>query len=203
MNPSDNTDLASGTVVQATPIGQPIQLPATSGGQPLQLIALNLPDGNIQQFQVQLPPTSWCIPLVLYVSNWLFSRQLEGTESFVFKIIRPESLRFDARRLYCSTVTLLTSLVKPCCCDQQWSVISIKKDCIIFTGNAYSWLNITLCFAGRHEPLCYACHKLGKFFCEIPTRGITIIPSLVPVLSEALLYSQLTMAFYAKTYFNF
>lgn len=58
VNPSDSDDIASGTVVQATPIGQPIQLPATSGGQPIQLIALNLPDGNIQQFQVQLPPTS-------------------------------------------------------------------------------------------------------------------------------------------------
>uniref|UniRef100_A0A914ZF58 Nuclear transcription factor Y subunit gamma n=1 Tax=Parascaris univalens TaxID=6257 RepID=A0A914ZF58_PARUN len=50
--------LATGSMLQATPIGQPIQLPASNGGQPIQLIALGLPDGNVQQFQVQLPSTS-------------------------------------------------------------------------------------------------------------------------------------------------
>ncbi|VDP14803.1 unnamed protein product [Onchocerca flexuosa] len=52
---SSDGALATGSVVQATQIGQPIQLPIGTGNQPIQLIALNLPEGNIQQFQVQLP----------------------------------------------------------------------------------------------------------------------------------------------------
>ncbi|EFO16980.1 hypothetical protein LOAG_11522 [Loa loa] len=55
---SSDGALATGSVVQATQIGQPIQLPIGTGNQPIQLIALNLPEGNIQQFQVQLPPSS-------------------------------------------------------------------------------------------------------------------------------------------------
>uniref|UniRef100_A0A0R3Q9C2 CBFD_NFYB_HMF domain-containing protein n=1 Tax=Brugia timori TaxID=42155 RepID=A0A0R3Q9C2_9BILA len=55
---SSDGALATGSVVQATQIGQPIQLPVGTGNQPIQLIALNLPEGNIQQFQVQLPPSS-------------------------------------------------------------------------------------------------------------------------------------------------
>uniref|UniRef100_A0A915Q1X4 Transcription factor CBF/NF-Y/archaeal histone domain-containing protein n=1 Tax=Setaria digitata TaxID=48799 RepID=A0A915Q1X4_9BILA len=54
---SSDGALATGSVVQATQIGQPIQLPIGTGNQPIQLIALNLPEGNIQQFQVQLPPS--------------------------------------------------------------------------------------------------------------------------------------------------
>ncbi|MFH4976118.1 hypothetical protein AB6A40_002827 [Gnathostoma spinigerum] len=45
--------LVTGGLVQATPIGQPIQLQATN--QPIQLIALGFPNGEIQHFQVQLP----------------------------------------------------------------------------------------------------------------------------------------------------
>uniref|UniRef100_A0A0R3RHQ5 CBFD_NFYB_HMF domain-containing protein n=1 Tax=Elaeophora elaphi TaxID=1147741 RepID=A0A0R3RHQ5_9BILA len=55
---SSDGALTTGSVVQATQIGQPIQLPIGTGNQPIQLIALNLPEGNIQQFQVQLPPSS-------------------------------------------------------------------------------------------------------------------------------------------------
>ncbi|KAM3715815.1 Nuclear transcription factor Y subunit gamma [Dirofilaria immitis] len=55
---SSDGALATGSVVQATQIGQPIQLPIGTGNQPIQLIALNLPEGNIQQFQVQLPPST-------------------------------------------------------------------------------------------------------------------------------------------------
>ncbi|CAG9540045.1 unnamed protein product [Cercopithifilaria johnstoni] len=55
---SSDGGLATGSVVQATQIGQPIQLPIGTNNQPIQLIALNLPEGNIQQFQVQLPPSS-------------------------------------------------------------------------------------------------------------------------------------------------
>ncbi|VDN58027.1 unnamed protein product [Dracunculus medinensis] len=54
VGPSEGA-ITSGSMVQATPIGQPIQLPIAPGGQPIQLITLGLPDGNVQQFQVQLP----------------------------------------------------------------------------------------------------------------------------------------------------
>ncbi|VBB33472.1 unnamed protein product, partial [Acanthocheilonema viteae] len=41
---SSDGALTTGSVVQATQIGQPIQLPIGTGNQPIQLIALNLPE---------------------------------------------------------------------------------------------------------------------------------------------------------------
>ncbi|VDK27434.1 unnamed protein product [Gongylonema pulchrum] len=52
---SGDGTLATGSVVQATQIGQPIQLPITQDSQPIQLITLSLPTDGIQEFQLQLP----------------------------------------------------------------------------------------------------------------------------------------------------
>ncbi|VDN01497.1 unnamed protein product [Thelazia callipaeda] len=53
--PSEAGTLTSGSVVQATQIGQPIQLPIDTNIQPIQLIALNLPESDLEHFKVQLP----------------------------------------------------------------------------------------------------------------------------------------------------
>uniref|UniRef100_A0A0N5AXC1 CBFD_NFYB_HMF domain-containing protein n=1 Tax=Syphacia muris TaxID=451379 RepID=A0A0N5AXC1_9BILA len=46
--------LQSGAVLQATPIGQPIQLQQSENGDP-SIITVNLPDGAVQQFHLQVP----------------------------------------------------------------------------------------------------------------------------------------------------
>ena len=48
------TQIPAGAVLQATQIGQPIQLPQSTNGD--NVIAVTLPDGSVQQFQLQIPP---------------------------------------------------------------------------------------------------------------------------------------------------
>lgn len=52
--PESDGGLPSGALLQATPIGQPIQLHGAENGDP-SIITVNLPDGAVQHFQLQVP----------------------------------------------------------------------------------------------------------------------------------------------------